>query len=123
MTKDVKKLKADAMGDLEQIKYQYPSLRGISPSLYRSERVDSLWQLTDKGFKPLAWTPNVRYLFYNPKKDLLVSDIEGDLRVWENPTKDIIEREVQQYPMMEVSLGEKYDRRFKRAKDKLDEVA
>ncbi len=82
-------------------------------SVYRSDQEKSMWDLTDQGFEPLAWTPGVKYLFYNPKKDLLVKDVEGDLFITENPSKNKIIKEIQQFPKAEVSLGEKYDPRFK----------
>ena len=88
------------------------NLEPLAPQIYRSDRVDSLWKLKNKGFEILAWTPNVRYLLFNPKKRILISDIEGDLYIYKNPTKETLENKIQKYPKGEVSLGEKYDSRF-----------
>ena len=88
------------------------NLEPLAPQFYRSDRVDSLWQLKNKGFEILAWTPNVRYLLFHPKKRILISDIEGELYIYKNPTKETLENKIQEYPQAEVSLGEKYDSRF-----------
>jgi len=89
-------------------------LEPLSSTIYRSDRVDDLWSLTDRGFEPLAWTPNVRYLFYNKDRGILVHDVEGDLYVWKDPTEETIRERVEEYPKAEVSIGEKYDSRFDR---------
>jgi len=100
--------------DLKEVVKNNPALEGLEYQGFRSDREKSLMDL--EGFEPLAWTPRVRYLLYNEEKDLLVRDIEGDLYIWKNPTDEKIEELVQEYPKMEVSLGEKYDSRFERGK-------
>lgn len=105
---------------LKEIKEKHPSLKKLSPQVYRSDRTKTLANMRDEGFEHLAWTPNVRFLLYNPKEDLMLEDIEGDLVIWENPSDETIEEEVQEFPKAEVSVGEKYDSRFERQKKKLD---
>ncbi len=85
----------------------------LKPEIYRSERVSDLWKLRDEGFEPLAWCPNVKYLFYNPKRKILIHDVEGDLYIWRNPTDETLKEQIQRYKKGHVSLGEKYDPRFK----------
>jgi len=98
---------------LEEVVEEH-DLQPLSPEIYRSDRVDDLWSLTDRGFEPLAWTPNVRYLFYNKDRGILIHDVEGDLYIWKDPTEETIRERVEEYPKAEVSIGEKYDSRFDR---------
>jgi len=101
----------DSSVELSEIVVEY-DLQPLSAEVFRSDRVDELWSLTDKGFKPLAWTPNVRYLLYNEERGILIHDVEGDLYIWKDPSEELIGKQVEQYPKMEVSVGEKYDSRF-----------
>ena len=98
---------------LEEVVEEH-DLQPLSSTIYRSDRVDDLWSLTDRGFEPLAWTPNVRYLLYNKEKGILIHDVEGDIYIWKDPTEEIIRERVEEYPKAEVSVGEKYDSRFER---------
>ena len=98
---------------LEEVVEEH-DLQPLSVEIFRSDRVDELWSLTDRGFEPLAWTPNVRYLFYNKDRGILIHDVEGDLYIWKYPTEETIREQVEKYPKMEVSVGEKYDSRFDR---------
>jgi hypothetical protein len=86
---------------------------GLDDTIYHSELFQQIRELDN--FKALAWTPNVRQLYYNREKNLLLSNIEGDLFLYQNPDKAIIVEEVQKYPKAEVALGEKYDSRFQEA--------
>lgn len=88
----------------------------IAETPYRQNRIDDLWNLTNEGYEPLAWTPNIHYLFYNPKRDILIKDVEGDLTIWKNPSDSLIEREVKKFPKAEVSVGEKFDSRFSKSR-------
>lgn len=81
-------------------------------SVYHGEAVHALWDIP--GFKMLAWTHNVKYLLYDPENNILLSWIEGDIYVDRDPTPEDIDESLQYYPKAEVSLGEKYDRRFSR---------
>ncbi len=72
----------------------------LSP--YRSESVDALWSLEDIGYKPLAWTPNVRYLLYNKEDNVILQDVEGDIYFYFNPSKEKIDELLQEYPKAEV---------------------
>jgi len=83
---------------------------GLERTIYDSELFNQIRQLD--GFRPLAWTPNVRQLYYDSDRQLLLSNVEGELTLWKNPDESTIEREVQKYPKPEVSLGEKFDSRF-----------
>jgi len=105
-------MKADTQYKLRNLtETQKPKqIRNLYNSVYRSDQEKQLRNL--KGFKPLAWTPRIKHLYYNPKKQILLKDLEGDLFVWKNPSKQTIEKQVQQWPKSEVSLGEKYDSRF-----------
>lgn len=85
-------------------------VQNLYNSFYRSDQEKQLRNL--KGFQPLAWTPRVRHLYYNKKQNILVKDLEGDLYIWKNPSKETLEKQIQQWPKAEVSLGEKYDSRF-----------
>jgi hypothetical protein len=100
----------------KELEEKFQSLQGFKESginsVYHGEQTDSLRQLEGIGFKPLAWTPNVRYHYYNPDEDLLIKWIEGDLFLIENPTEKTIEEEIRAYPKAEVCHGEKYDSRF-----------
>jgi hypothetical protein len=82
----------------------------LESTTYNSELFNQIRQLD--GFKPLCWTPRVRQLYYDSERQLLLSNVEGDLRLWRNPDEGTIEGEVQKYPKPEVSLGEKFDSRF-----------
>ncbi len=83
---------------------------------YKSDFEEALWNL--EGYKPLAWSGNIRSLFYNPKKGILIEEVEGDITIYKNPSESTIENLVQTYPKGEVSLGERYDSRFERSKGK-----
>lgn len=100
----------------EKLEQLFEKLEGFKDlgikSVYRSDKTKALNKLEKIGFKPLAWTPNVRYLYYNPKIDLLIKEIEGDLFVIDKPTKEYLDKCLSHYPKAEVSLGEKYDSRF-----------
>jgi hypothetical protein len=87
-------------------------LRKLNSSPFRSDQEKKLREL--EGFKHLAWTPRIRHLYYNLEKEIMVKDVEGDFFVWKNPIKKTIEKQVQEWPKAEVSLGEKYDSRFNR---------
>jgi len=101
----------DSSVELSEIVDEY-DLQPLSVEIFRSDRVDELWSLTDKGFRPLAWTPNVRYLLYDEERGILIHDVEGDIYIWKDPSEELIGEQVEQYPKMEVSVGEKYDIRF-----------
>jgi len=106
----------------EELEEKFQKLEGFKDSginsVYRSDQKKALNKLRDIGFKPMAWTPNVRYLFYNPNEEILIKDVEGDLFIYENPTQETLEEEIQNYPKAEVSIGEKYDSRFNRGEQK-----
>lgn len=92
------------------------AISNLGSSVYRSDQEKQLRHMT--GFEHLAWTSKVRHLYYNPEKELLVKDVEGDLFVWKNPSEKTIEKQVQEWPKAEVSLGEKYDSRFNKSDKK-----
>jgi hypothetical protein len=85
-------------------------IEGLEPTAYNSELYRQVSNLD--GFKPLAWTPPVRQLYYHPEKELMLQNIEGDLILHKNPSEGTIEKAVQQYPKAEVCFGEDYDSRF-----------
>jgi len=97
---------------LTELKNKFPSLEPLTASVYRSDQTNALSKLRNKGFKPLAWTPNVRYMYYNPERNLLVKDTEGDLMIVKNPSNDYLNDCLSYYPKAEVSHGEAYDERF-----------
>lgn len=102
----------------EKLEEKFSMLKGFADSgidsVYRSDQTEALNKLRRIGFQPLAWTPNIRHLYYHSRENIIIKDVEGDLFLIENPTDEEIEKEVQQYPKAEVSLGEKYDSRFKK---------
>lgn len=113
----------DLRQELKKVDFRYEDLPEPIPQLleftegkilspYRSENTKALWSLGDLNYKPLAWTPNIRYLLYNLEDNIILEDIEGDIYIILNPTKEKINELCQQYPKGEVSLGEKYDNRF-----------
>lgn len=81
-------------------------------SVYHSEKRKALWELTDKGYEALAWTGNIRGMFYNKEKGILITETEGDIDIYVNPSEEFLKQELQEYPKGEISLGEKYDPRF-----------
>jgi len=90
-------------------------IKNLYTSIYRSDQEKQLRNL--EGYKHLAWTPKIRHLYYNKQDDILVKDLEGDIYIWKNPSKETIEEQVQQWPKAEVSVGEKYDTRFNRGEN------
>ena len=96
----------------DEMEEKFPSLDVIADTVYRGERTESLAKLRNEGYEALAWTPNVRYLYYHPEKKLMLEDVEGDLYITKNPTDNTLEEAIQQFPMGEVASGEKYDSRF-----------
>lgn len=115
---------------LNEVNFEYKNLRKPIPQIldytngkilspFRSDSVKALWSLKDLGFSMLAWTPNVRYMLYDPKENILIQDTEGDIDIIFNPTEKYLNERLQKYPKMEVSTGEKYDSRFKEAKNEL----
>jgi len=104
----------------EELEEKFSKLEGFKESgiesVYHGEQTDALTKLRKIGFKSLAWTPNVRYHYYNPEEKLLIKWIEGDLYLIENPTEITIDKEMRSYPKAEVSHGEKYDSRFDKSK-------
>lgn len=82
----------------------------VSP--YHSDRRKALRELREKGFKAMAWTPNIRSMYYHKDKEILVVETEGDIDIYTEPTREFLDEQLQHYPKGEVSLGEKYDSRF-----------
>jgi hypothetical protein len=99
----------------EKAMEMFPSIEPVFEDL-SDKRVsggDPLSPLRSTGYKPIAYTPPVKYAYYNESKDLLVTATEGDIKVVENPTDDYIDDLLSYYPKAEVTgYGEKFDSRF-----------
>lgn len=96
----------------ENIGGRFDCLKKLEPTPYISDKRKQLRDLTKNGFKELAWTPNIRHVFYNEDKDLLVNVVEGDIFIIDEPTDEEINAILSHYPKQEVAHGEKYDERF-----------
>jgi len=73
----------------------------------------------EAGYYALAYRPNVHYVYYNPEKNIMVLDIEGDHYIVENPTHEQLQEQLRRYPRSKVTgTGEKYDDRFDRGKSR-----
>ncbi|OKY78791.1 MAG: hypothetical protein BTN85_1294 [Candidatus Methanohalarchaeum thermophilum] len=89
----------------------------VETIVLHEQRQKFFQKLRENGFKHLAWTPGIRDVFYHEEKDILVVNLEGDIKIYTNNTFEDIEKEIQEYPKPEVSLGENYDRRFEKGKE------
>lgn len=99
----------------EQIVEQFPSLKPMFENLdeKRVSGGDPLSPLTDTGYRAIAFTPPVKYAYYNEEKNIVVADTEGDVKVVENPTDDYLNDMLSYYPEAEVTgYGERFDKRF-----------
>lgn len=104
----------DTISREEAIK-KFPSIKPIFEDLdeKRVSGGNPLSPLRETGYSAIAYTPPVKYAYYNEEKDILVTDTEGDIKVVENPTDDYLNETLSYYPKAEVTgTGEKYDNRF-----------
>jgi len=81
----------------------------VKDSIYHSDIIRRLSKLD--SFTRLAWKGRISILFYSEEKDMLLHYLEGDLRLYEDPSQELIQEKITQYPKAEVAR-ESMDPRF-----------
>ena len=63
------------------------------------------------GYRLVAWTGRIKSLYYNPNKDIMVQEFEGDYYITKNPSDKELQKAYEKFPIAEVAV-EKWDNRF-----------
>jgi hypothetical protein len=82
---------------------------GLEDSIYNSDIIRELDSL--EQFERVAWSGNIRMLFYSEDRSLLLQYIEGDLRLYSQVGAELLEDKLSQYPKAEIA-AESLDPRF-----------
>lgn len=81
----------------------------VEDSIYNSDVLRRLNHLG--GFRKLAWKGRITALFYSDEENMLLQYLEGDLRLYQDPSQELIQKKLEQYPKAEVA-AESMDSRF-----------